>query len=256
MTYYELLEIAENASDEIIKAAYRAQMKKYHPDVFVGDPAFAEAKTKQINTAYQVLSDPEKRRQYDMFLASRRSTDNYNTFNETKSIYDNSTVAKRTNISFAKIKPILIIVAIIAIIVLIVGCPQKDPDDDLTPLAEPKSGTILFGDSYKYGSEITVTASKTQSCVVKLKNRSGVTKLSFYVRAGATVTVKVPEEYLYVYFASGTTWYGREHLFGSKTNYSMDDEVCDFTRYTWEYTLYPVNDGNFSQTPIDEDEFK
>ena len=80
--------------------------------------------------------------------------------------------------------------------------------------------------------------------------------MSFYVRAGDTVTVGVPCEYLYVYFASGDTWYGTSHLFGEDTSYSMDDTICDFTEYTWEYTLYPVSSGNFSQTPIDEDEFR
>ena len=89
-----------------------------------------------------------------------------------------------------------------------------------------------------------------------MKTRSGVTRLSFYVRAGDTVTVGVPSEYLYVYFATGDTWYGETNLFGKNTSYSMDDNICNFTQYTWKYTLYPVSSGNFEQTPIDEDEFK
>ena len=35
----------------------------------------------------------------------------------------------------------------------------------------------------------------------------------------------------------------------------MDDEIKDFIRYTWEYTLYPVSHGNFSETPIDPEDF-
>lgn len=80
--------------------------------------------------------------------------------------------------------------------------------------------------------------------------------MSFYVRAGETVTVGVPADYLYIYFASGETWYGTTDLFGSNTNYSMDDELLDFTDgRSWTYTLYPVNNGNFSETPIDPDDF-
>ena len=91
--------------------------------------------------------------------------------------------------------------------------------------------------------------------MVKLKTRSGKERLSFYVRAGETVTVGVPAECLYVYFASGDTWYGEEKLFGEYTNYQKDDELCDFTTGTWEFTLYPVRDGNLSLSPVDEDDF-
>lgn len=122
-------------------------------------------------------------------------------------------------------------------------------------VAEPQSGTILSGAEDFYGSEITIKASSVNSCVVKLKTRYGVERLSFYVRAGDTVTVGVPDEHLYVYFASGDTWYGKSLLFGNETYYSMDDEIQDFTQYTWEYTLTPVTNGNFSETPIDASEF-
>lgn len=146
----------------------------------------------------------------------------------------------------------------VLIIIVIINEITEDAnvDAELTPVSEPQSGTVLVGREVYDGSEITVTASGGESCVVKLKTRSGTERMSFYVRAGDTVTVGVPAEYLYVYFASGDTWYGTTHLFGEKTSYSMDDEICDFTKYTWEYTLYPVTNGNFSQTPIDEDDFK
>ena len=56
MTYYEILEVTENASEDTIKAAYRALAKKYHPDTFVGNKLFAESKMQEINQAYYVLS--------------------------------------------------------------------------------------------------------------------------------------------------------------------------------------------------------
>jgi len=64
--YYEVLGVDRNASDTDIKKAYRMLAKKYHPDVNPGDKD-AEAKFKEINEAYGVLSDPQKRQQYDRY---------------------------------------------------------------------------------------------------------------------------------------------------------------------------------------------
>lgn len=64
--YYEVLGIDKNADDAAIKKAYRVLAKKYHPDVNPGDEN-AEKMFKEASEAYAVLSDPEKRRQYDRF---------------------------------------------------------------------------------------------------------------------------------------------------------------------------------------------
>ncbi len=64
--YYEVLGVDKNADDAAIKKAYRQLAKKYHPDMNPGDKE-AEAKFKEASEAYAVLSDPEKRRQYDQF---------------------------------------------------------------------------------------------------------------------------------------------------------------------------------------------
>jgi len=64
--YYELLGINRNASDEEIKKAYRKLALKYHPDRNAGDKQ-AEEKFKQVSEAYQILSDSQKRAQYDQF---------------------------------------------------------------------------------------------------------------------------------------------------------------------------------------------
>ena len=64
--YYEVLGVGRDADDAAIKKAYRALAKKYHPDMNPGDKE-AEKKFKEASEAYAVLSDPEKRRQYDQF---------------------------------------------------------------------------------------------------------------------------------------------------------------------------------------------
>ena len=69
--YYSTLGVAKTASDKEVKAAYRKLARKWHPDVNPGDKA-AETKFKEINEAYEVLGDPEKRKKYDELGANWR----------------------------------------------------------------------------------------------------------------------------------------------------------------------------------------
>src|ERR1700724_1628050 len=67
--YYETLGVSKTATDDEIRSAFRKLARKYHPDV-AKDKKAAEEKFKQINEAYEVLSDPEKRTKYDQLGAN------------------------------------------------------------------------------------------------------------------------------------------------------------------------------------------
>src|SRR5216110_807608 len=69
--YYQTLGVAKSASDKEIKQAYRKLARKHHPDVNPGDKS-AESKFKEINEAYEVLGDADKRRKYDELGANWR----------------------------------------------------------------------------------------------------------------------------------------------------------------------------------------
>ena len=64
--YYEALGVEKTASDDAIKKAYRQKAKQYHPDLHPGDKE-AEEKFKEVNEAYEVLSDPDKKAKYDRY---------------------------------------------------------------------------------------------------------------------------------------------------------------------------------------------
>lgn len=78
--YYDILEVSKNASPEIIEKAYKILVKKYHPDLQENNLKIKyEEKIKKINEAYDVLSNPEKRNNYDLYLKNNEiSQEDYN----------------------------------------------------------------------------------------------------------------------------------------------------------------------------------
>ena len=73
MNYYDILGVNKNASEEEIKQSYRNMVKAFHPDYYKGPKEFANKKTAEINTAYEVLIDPIQRRKYDSSLENENS---------------------------------------------------------------------------------------------------------------------------------------------------------------------------------------
>ena len=81
VNYYDVLGVSPAADDFVIKAAYKALAQRYHPDKFHGnakDAIDAEAKMRQLNEAYQVLSDPAKRRDYDVHFQQSAQQNQHN----------------------------------------------------------------------------------------------------------------------------------------------------------------------------------
>ena len=95
--YYELLEVSEKASPEVIKKAYITLVKKYHPDLQPdGEKKSAEEKIKDINEAYEVLSDKTKKESYDRKLQMQRvKNEHYNS--NTFSNNQNKTTSTKRN---------------------------------------------------------------------------------------------------------------------------------------------------------------
>ncbi len=71
--YYEILEISENASQDVIERVYKLLAKKYHPDLNPDNPKQAEENFKKVSAAYEVLSDVNKRKAYDEKLRAQKA---------------------------------------------------------------------------------------------------------------------------------------------------------------------------------------
>lgn len=164
---------------------------------------------------------------------------------------------------------VLIVVFIVILSIINVANTEQNTSDTITQnttfetipttiyypeMPLPSTGQIIISTNKPRYSKITIHNSSS-NCFIKLKDYNLNDVFGFFVRAGDTVTVDVPQGNFYVYFASGNTWYGESHLFGESTQCSKDENIQNFYDYTYEYTLYNVNNGNFNPETIDVDEF-
>lgn len=89
LDYFKVLGVSKNATNKEIKNAYRKLAKKYHPDTYIGDKTFAENKMKELNEAYDVLTDENKRRKLvEEESATVKNTNYYSSNYEEGSVYD------------------------------------------------------------------------------------------------------------------------------------------------------------------------
>ena len=97
--YYEILEVSNKASKEVIEKAYKVLAKKYHPDRYTGDRRnMAEERLKEINVAYKILSDDLLRDQYDNELSKEKQvTAKVNDENYNKKINVNKKTKEKNN---------------------------------------------------------------------------------------------------------------------------------------------------------------
>ena len=93
--FYKILEVQHNASQEVIKHAYIALSKKYHPDVTKLDPRYATIKMAKINEAYHVLSNPVRRKDYDSQFCSQAVPKNNPSAPHASTDPENSAIAKK-----------------------------------------------------------------------------------------------------------------------------------------------------------------
>ena len=86
MNYYDILGVSNTATNSEIKKAYKTLVKKYHPDVFEGDKSVADSKIKQLNEAYEVLSNADERAKYDesLFAVSDENTTSSNNYSNSQ----------------------------------------------------------------------------------------------------------------------------------------------------------------------------
>ncbi len=96
--YYEILEVNNKASPDIIKKVFKLQIKKYHPDVVgEGEKGLAEIKVKELNEAYDILSDENKRAEYDRVLNEELESIKHNYDNQL--LYEIENLKQRLQLS-------------------------------------------------------------------------------------------------------------------------------------------------------------
>lgn len=135
--------------------------------------------------------------------------------------------------------------------------PEPNPEPQPESLPLPRNGCHypIYDFSGATMSSICVHAPSTSNCFVIIKRSStGAVLDRFFVRSGSTVDTYCPIGTLDIYFAFGDDWYGTELLFGDDTRCQVDREVEFTDTAYYEYTLYPVTDGNLHMPEVSVEE--
>lgn len=176
--YYKILQVAPDASTEVIQMAYKALAKKYHPDLNPGQEEAAQEKMKDVNEAYEILSDKDKRWQYDQIYYRQEKTEqktSYSAPEPPKGAQSHSAQSKGEKTSAAPVDPTpedkekvssgkgcaktgcgcLVVFVVLFILIGLFGGSSSDNDSDKKPSSSDTASVTAT-------SEMSVAASETE----------------------------------------------------------------------------------------------
>lgn len=176
--YYKILQVAPDASTEVIQMAYKALAKKYHPDLNPGQEETAQEKMKDVNEAYEILSDKDKRWQYDQIYYRQEKTaqkTSYSAPEPPKSAQTHSAQSRGEQTSAAPVDPTpedkektssgkgcaktgcgcLVVFVVLFILIGLFGGSSSDSDSDKKPSSSDAASVTAT-------SEMSVAASEAE----------------------------------------------------------------------------------------------
>lgn len=316
-SHYDNLTVSRNASPEVIRAAYRVLCQKYHPDKHNQNPEYVRIMS-IINTSYQILMDPEQRRQHDIWLAEKEREQEQKTQEHPypKQEYrtpkyspppppQSDATSNENDRKFSKKLAIACALVIMFVIFCVIYSankasktypsypyptsrntqqqssphPQKNlfanraPENNTKPTYTssqnrptyapngqpwPRNAGYLTGYAIRNTdglSNVTINNRQgTSDIYLKLATVGGDTVRHLYIPKGATFTMRrvSPGAYILKYkqLDVGSIYQADSVL---QINEIPTAYGTQFTNY--EYTLYPVINGNTRQTRLDENEF-
>lgn len=151
MNYYEILGLSKNATQTEIKLSYKKLVKKYHPDLYSGDKNFAEQAIKQINEAYTILSNSEKKLVYDETL--KPTSNPYtppepqtSTARTTESAFTNFMVEKLNHLTVKRQIQIFVLIFLVTLSLFFINLFQVSyyltPSSDINTTATNTTNTM------------------------------------------------------------------------------------------------------------------
>lgn len=176
--YYKILQVAPDASPEVIQMAYKALAKKYHPDLNPGQEEAAQEKMKDVNEAYEILSDKDKRWQYDQIYYRQEKTEqktSYSAPEPPKGAQSHSAQSRRKQTCAAPVDPTpenkektssgkgcaktgcgcLVVFVVLFILIGLFGGSSSDNDSDKKPSSSDAASVTAT-------SEMSVAASEAE----------------------------------------------------------------------------------------------
>lgn len=176
--YYKILQVAPDASPEVIQMAYKALAKKYHPDLNPGQEEAAQEKMKDVNEAYEILSDKDKRWQYDQIYYRQEKTEqktSYSAPEPPKGAQSHSAQSRREQTCAAPVDPTpenkektssgkecaktgcgcLVVFVVLFILIGLFGGSSSDNDSDKKPFSSDAASVTAT-------SEMSVAASEAE----------------------------------------------------------------------------------------------